>query len=96
MLTGTRARSDRAGEKKLMERTRGGETEVVIDGKPVFNYGRIEPFATILASMVDSMRMIKRAGRGAPVCRVRASQGRRLAGPDRQHHVGTGPRPDAK
>jgi hypothetical protein len=65
LLTGTRSADDRAGEKKMLERTRGGQTMVVIDGKPVFNYGRIEPFATIITTMVDAMRDIKKVKRGA-------------------------------
>lgn len=65
LLTGTRSADDRAGEKKMLERTRGGQTMVLVNGQPVFNYGRIEPFATIITTMVDSMRAIKKVGRGA-------------------------------
>jgi hypothetical protein len=65
MFTGTRAaKDDRAGEKAMLARTRGGATMVLYNGTPVFNYGRYEPFATILSSMVDASRAIKKAGRG--------------------------------
>lgn len=65
LITGTRSPDDRMGEKKMLERTRGGATMIVINGKPVFNYGRIEPFSTMVSTVVDSVRAIKRAGRGA-------------------------------
>lgn len=48
-----------SGERDLQSRLQGGSYQVMHNGKPVFGYGRIEPAATIVGSMVDAIRMIK-------------------------------------
>jgi N12 class adenine-specific DNA methylase len=60
LITGSRSRSDDRGEDQLLDRLRGGETTILIKGKPVFNYGRYEPFATIISTLVDASRDMKK------------------------------------
>ena len=60
LITGTRSLNDDRGEDALLNRTRGGETTILVNGKPVFNYGRYEPFATIITSIVDAARDLKK------------------------------------
>jgi hypothetical protein len=48
-----------SGERDLQSRLQGGSYQVMYNGKPVFSYGRIEPAATVIGSMVDAIRMIK-------------------------------------
>jgi hypothetical protein len=67
LLTGTRGRDDQSGERELLNRSRGGETTLLINGKPVFNYGRYEPFATTISTMVNTVRNFKKVGRGETV-----------------------------
>lgn len=70
LITGTRSSSDSRGEAQLLNRTRGGETSILYRGKPVLNYGRIEPFATITSTLVDAMRELKRVQGGEPLTRA--------------------------
>ncbi len=64
LFTGSRSLADNRGEDQLLNRTKGGETSILWNGKPIFNYGRIEPFATVIASIVDAARNMKAVGQG--------------------------------
>ncbi len=66
LFTGTRSRSDDRGEDQLLDRTRGGETTILVNGKPVFHYGRYEPFATVITTIVDAARDLKKIKGGQP------------------------------
>jgi hypothetical protein len=66
LLTGTRSMNDNLGEDQLLRRTRGGEMALLYKGEPVFAYGRYEPFATVIATIVDAGREIKSMRGGVP------------------------------
>lgn len=59
LITGTRSMGDNRGEDQLLSRLKGGETTILYRGKPLLHYGRYEPFATVIATVVDAMRAMK-------------------------------------
>jgi len=79
LITGTRSGNDSRGEAQLLNRTRGGETTILVNGKPVFNYGRIEPFATVISTLVDAMREWKKVKGGEPPAKAIENATRALA-----------------
>ena len=79
LITGTRSQNDSRGEAQLLNRTRGGETTILINGKPVFNYGRIEPFATVISTLVDAIREWKKVAGGEPPAKAIENATRALA-----------------
>lgn len=67
LITGSRTKTESAGQSQHMMRTRGGESSIVVNGKPVFNYSRMEPIATALDTVVNMVREWKQTKRGVPV-----------------------------
>lgn len=70
LVTGSRPWGvDSSGERGLLDRLEGGAFSIRL-GKAgpdavYFDYGRMEPFATIIASVADSVRSVKRMENGA-------------------------------
>lgn len=62
LITGSRPHGiAKQGEVDLANRTVGGPYQIRIGGRhgQYFNYGRIEPFATVLGTVADAMRIAK-------------------------------------
>jgi N12 class adenine-specific DNA methylase len=78
LITGTRSIGDNRGEAQLLNRIRGGETSIIVNGQPVLNYGRIEPFATIISTIVDAARELKKINGGEPAVKAFENAARNL------------------
>tara|TARA_R110000772_G_scaffold143235_2_gene252765 strand:- start:3140 stop:16354 length:13215 start_codon:yes stop_codon:yes gene_type:complete len=68
LITGSRPWGiETDGQRTLLDRTRGGSFQVLLNGKPILDYGRLEPFATTIGTVVDAIAGIKRVqhGKGA-------------------------------
>ena len=78
LITGTRSLGDSRGEAQLLNRIRGGETSIIVNGQPVLNYGRIEPFSTIISTIVDAARELKKINGGEPAVKAFENAARNL------------------
>jgi len=69
LITGSRPWGvEGSGTRDLLNRTQGGEYQIRLrlgDKTYRFDYGRIEPFSTVLATVVDGLSSIKRMNNGA-------------------------------
>ena len=72
LITGTRGRDDRS-EANFLNRSKGGETTVLFYGKPVFHYGRFAPLAVTVATIVNSLREMKKIPNGKDKIAVASS-----------------------
>jgi N12 class adenine-specific DNA methylase len=64
LITGSRSLADNRGEDQMLSRMKGGETTILWKGKPILHYGRYEPFATMITTVVDAARNLKAMGQG--------------------------------
>lgn len=64
LITGSRSLADNRGEDQMLSRMKGGENTIVWKGKPIFHYGRYEPFSTVITTVVDAARNMKAMGQG--------------------------------
>jgi hypothetical protein len=78
LITGTRSIGDNRGEAQLLNRIRGGETSIIVNGQPVLNYGRIEPVATLISTIVDAARELKKINGGEPAVKAFENAARNL------------------
>jgi len=67
LITGALPRREtKKGERELMERAYGGAHQIIIGGRNGLhiNYGKYEPIATVLGTVVDSLNQVKHLVRG--------------------------------
>lgn len=64
LITGSRSLADNRGEDQMLSRMKGGENTILWKGKPILHYGRYEPFATVITTVVDAARNMKAMGQG--------------------------------
>jgi len=64
LITGSRSLADNRGEDQMLSRMKGGETTILWKGKPILHYGRYEPFATVITTVVDAARNLKAMNQG--------------------------------